>query len=348
MEWQGSINLDMAKEEVMTTEIRTSYTASQILMEIILDHGMSLFELEKRTGVKPFRITDPDGWIPMTSFVRLWELAIDATGDPALALRLRKDTGIRMVHFAIQLALHSETMLDAVFHFTRYNNLIAETDTFEITDDDELVEMTYINTSPCQVRWLPEHHFSFGLELGRSLAKGNYDPIRVEFQHADPGYAAVYDEVFRAPVLFQQPKNSIICRKKDLLQPITTRDPYLQSVLKKYAEVLMDKRSKSASLQEKIKEYILARLPDGELSLEAAASALNMARSTLYRRLKGEGTSFRNLLLKTRQDLAKAYLRDGMTNSQVAYLIGFSEPSAFQRAFKRWYTISPGEYRKSV
>ncbi len=330
----------------MKKEIRTSYTASQILMKIILDHGMPLAEFEKQTGVKPSRIKDPDAWIPMTSFVRLWELAIDATGDHALALHLRKDTGIRMVHFVIQLSFHSTTMLDALFHFTRYNELIAETDKFEIADNDDLVEMTYTNTSPNQVRWLAEHHFSFGLELGRSLAKRSYNPIRVSFQHADPGYKEVYDEVFRAPVLFQQPKNLIVCRKKDLLQPITTRDPYLQSVLKKYAEVLMSKRGKSESLQKKIKEYIFTSLPDGEINLETAASAMNMARSTLYRQLKIEGTSFRDLLLETRQDLAKSHLRDGMTNSQVAYLIGFSEPSAFQRAFKRWYNISPGEYRK--
>ena len=332
----------------MKKEIRTSYTASQILMEIILDHGMPVAEFEKQTGIKPSRIKDPDAWIPMKSCVRLWELAIDATGDPALALRLRKDTGIRMVHFAIQLAMHSRTMLDALFHFTRYNKVIAETDTFEIADKDELVEVTYTNTSPYQIRWLPEHHLSFGAELGRAMAKGSYDPIRVSFQHPDPGYKDVYEDVFQAPVFFQQPKNSIVSRKKDLLQPIAARDPYLQSVLKKYAEELMSKRGKSVSAQEKVKEYIFASLPDGEINLETAASALNMARSTLYRQLKMEGTSFRDLLLKTRQNLAKAHLRDGMTNSQVAYLIGFSEPSAFHRALKRWYNISPGEYRKTA
>jgi AraC-like DNA-binding protein len=110
----------------------------------------------------------------------------------------------------------------------------------------------------------------------------------------------------------------------------------------------MKKRGKSVSVQEKVNEYIFTNLSVGGITLETAASALNMARSTLYRQLKLEGTSFRGLLLKTRQDLAKAYLRDGMTNSQVTYLIGFSEPSAFHRAFKRWCNMTPGEYRKSI
>ncbi len=220
-------------------KIQTSYTVSQILMKIILDHGMPLAEFGKLTGVKPSLIKDPDAWISMTSFVRLWELAIEATGDHALALRLRKDTGLRMVHFAIQMALHCKTMLDALFHFTRYNKIIAETDKFEIAENDELIEITYTDTSPCQVRWLPEHHFSFGVELARSMAKETYNPIRVGFQHPDPGYKEVYEDVFRAPVLFQQPKNTIISRKKDMLQPIATRDPYLQNILEKHAEKLI-------------------------------------------------------------------------------------------------------------
>jgi len=329
-------------------EIRTSYTASQILMEIILDHGMSLDKLENQTGVTLSRIKDPDAWIPMTSFIRLWELAIDITGDPALALRLRQNTGLRMVHFVVQMAMQSKTMLDALFHFIRYAKLIAETNKFEIVKKGEIVEITYTDTSPYQVRWLPEYHSSFFVELHRSLAKEKYNPLRVCFQHSDPGYKDVYEDVFQAPVSFQQPKNSIVSRKKDLLQPITARDPYIQRVLEKHAEELMNKRGKSVSVQEKVKEYIFTNLSAGEISLETAASALNMARSTLYRQLKMEGTSFRDLLLKTQQDLAKAYLRDGMTNSQIACLIGFSEPSAFHRAFKRWFNINPGEYRKSI
>lgn len=69
--------------------------------------------------------------------------------------------------------------------------------------------------------------------------------------------------------------------------------------------------------------------------------------STLYRQLKKDGATFRGLMLKTRQELAKKYLHQDLTSSQVAYLLGFSEPSTFQHSFKRWFGISPGEYRKS-
>jgi len=312
-----------------------------------MDHGTSPDAFEKLTGVHHSRISDPDGWIPMASFVRLWELAIDATGDPALALRLREKTGVRsMIHFVVQLVMHSSTLLDSLFHLKKYIRILSETDKMEISDDGDLIGVTYTNTSPYQVRWLPEYHFSFGIELGRSLVNRSYDPVQVSFQHADPGYKEVYDDIFRAPVLFEQPENSIILRKEDQLQPIPSRDPYLQKVLKNYADLSINKRHQPESLQDKIKSYLIARLPSGEATLEAAASHMNMTRSTLYRQLKTEGTSFSDLLLKTRQELAKNHLRSGMTNSQTAYLLGFSEPSAFQRAFKQWYNINPGDYRK--
>lgn len=332
----------------MKQTTRTSYTASQILMEIIMDHGTSPDTFEALTGVQHSRITDPDGWIPMASFVRLWELAIDATGDPALALRLRKKTGMRSIHFVVQLAMHCSTLAEALLHFNKYSSLLSETDNMELSDNGDLIDVTYTNASPYQVRWLPEHNFSFGIELGRSLVSGSYDPVCVSFQHADPGYKDVYEDVFRAPVLFQQPENMITLRKIDLLKPITARDPYLKNVLMNYAELSMKKKYKQQTLQEKIESFIVAGLPKGETTLDAAAAAMNMARSTLYRQLKTEGTSFQELLLKTRQELAKNHLRNGMTNSQIAYLLGFSEPSAFHRAFKRWYNISPGEHRKSV
>ncbi len=331
----------------MKQTTRTSYTASQILMEIIMDHGTSPDAFETLTGVQYSRISDPDGWIPMVSYVRLWELAIEATGDPALALRLRKKTGMRSIHFVVQLAMHCSTLAEALFHFNKYSRLLSETDKMELSDNGDLIEITYTNSSPYQARWLPEHNFSFGIELGRSLVSGSYDPLSVSFQHADPGYKKVYDDIFHAPVLFQQPENKIILRKNDLLKPITARDPYLKKVLMNYAELSMNKKHKQETLQEKIESFIVAGLPNGETTLDAAAAAMNMARSTLYRHLKTEGTSFQKLLLKTRQDLAKNHLRNGMTNSQVAYLLGFSEPSVFQRAFKRWFHINPGEYRKT-
>ncbi len=331
----------------MKKEVKNSYAASQVLMEIIFAHGMSLYDFERQIGVTRSQIHDPDTGIPMASFVKLWQVAIHLTNDPALALHLREKAGMRTVHFVVRLAMHSSTLFEAILHLGQYAGLMSGTDKFELFDNDELIEITYTNTAPeYQIRWLPEHNFSLAIELSRSLAENKLNPVQVSFQHPDPGYKDVYDEVFCSSVLFQQPKNSMILRKKDLLKPISTHDPYLQKVLKNYAESTKEKIGVSESLQAQIIDHITSGLPVGSANIKTITKKMNMTRSTLYRQLKAEGVTFQCLLLKTRQEIAKTHLRNGMSSSQVGYLIGFSEPAAFHHAFKRWYDKSPGEFRK--
>lgn len=333
----------------MGKEVKTSYAASQVLMEIILGCDLSQEDFEKQTGVTQSQIKDPDAGIPMSSFVKLWQVAIHLTQDPALALHLRKKTGMKMVHFVVQLAIHSTNLLEALFHLSRYARLMSETDRFELSDNGEMVEFIYTNTAPgYQVRWIPEHNFSLGIEMGRSLAQKEYNPVRVNFQHADPGYKDAYDKVFRAPVFFEQPQNSMMIRKKELMHPIGTQDSYLHKVLKNYAESSLERIDISESIQGQVLEHITSGLPLGQADIKTIARKMNMTRSTLYRHLKTEGSTFQELLLKTRQKIAKKHLHNGLTSSQVCYLTGFSEPAAFHRAFKRWYNTSPGEYRKSL
>lgn len=139
----------------------------------------------------------------------------------------------------------------------------------------------------------------------------------------------------------------IVFQKSHLLKPITSHNPNLLSALKNYAEISLKEQNEAESLQGKVRSHLMNRLPHGELNITNTAKAMNMTSSTLYRKLKKEGATFKALLLKTRQELAKSYLLQDLTNSQVAYLLGFSEPAAFQHSFKRWFGISPGEYRKS-
>ncbi len=327
----------------------TSYAASQILMEIILESGMPIEEFERRTYIKKTEVGDPDVQISMGSLLKLWQLAIDITGDPALALRLRKKVGLRSVHFIVTLAKHSSTLLEALFHYYRYGNLISTAEQRRFFEADGYYKAVHTNLYPeYQNRWLPEHNFSLALQLGKSILKKNFVPVSVHFQHTDPGYSQAYEEAFQAPVFFEQSKNMIIVRESDLLQPLKTHDPYLHNILKNYAEHSMSNLSNAKSLLHRIQKHIITYLPEGGIDVNKISEIMNMDRTTLYRQLKMEGTTFKELLLKIRKKLSKNYLEQGMTNTQVTYLLGFSEPSAFQHAFKNWFGMTPGSYRNTA
>ncbi len=209
--------------------------------------------------------------------------------------------------------------------------------------------ITYTNISPKhENRWIPEHHISLALEYGRQMSQNNFNPIQISFKHADPGYADIYDKIFRCPVVFNGEANMALCRKQDLEMPIIGRDPYLQAILKKHADKAIENLSRHMSFKDKVQKFIIKNLHKGIVDIQSASNAMNMDRSTLHRHLKKENTMFRHLLTQTRKELAHKHLAQGLTITQTGYLLGFSDLSAFQRAFKRWTGKSPGAFRKQV
>jgi AraC-like DNA-binding protein len=103
------------------------------------------------------------------------------------------------------------------------------------------------------------------------------------------------------------------------------------------------------NLAQRVKATILDQLPSGNVTDESVSRDLYMSARKLQRQLESAGTTFYTLLNETRVDLAKKFLRDqGTSMTEIAYLLGFSENSAFSRAFKRWMGVSPSQYRKSA
>lgn len=333
----------------MGTKVMTSYAASRILMEIILEKGMQPIELEHEAGVRLYQIKDPDQRIPLSSVLILWQIAIDLTGDPALALHLRKKVGLQHVHFVVSLVHYSSNFLEAAYHTCRYMKLISDGDKCDVFDEGDHIKIVLTSIFPeYKNRWIPEHHFSLVIDTAKSIVDSEINPLAVHFQHADPGYLDEYNNIFKSPILFDQPENMMVFKRDEFLQTITSHDPNAKAALKNYAELSLQKMAQKGPIQEKVCKHIINYLPDGGVDIKNVAKLMNMSISALYRELKSEGTTFKNLLLKTRKELSKTYLVQGMTSTQVAYLLGFSEPAAFQRAFKRWFGVNPGKYRKSL
>jgi AraC-like DNA-binding protein len=333
----------------MSTKVMTSFAASRVLMRIILEKGIQPEEFSRQIGVDPHQVEDPDGRIPMESALNLWKLAIHLTGDPALALHLREKTGLQHIHFVVSLARHSSNLLEAVYHISKYAKLISEAEQYDIFDMGDSIKIILTNIYPeYKNKWIPEHHTSLMVDVTRSLVDEKLNPLEIHFQHDAPEYAHMYHEIFKAPVTFGQPEDMVVFRKSDFIRPIASHDPNVEAALKNYAELSLKKITRMGSLQEKIYSHIMKCLPDGGVDIKTISKRMNMDPSTLYRRLKAEDATFKDLLVKIKQELAKNYLLQGMSSSQVTYLIGFSDPAAFQRAFKRWFGISPGKYRNSL
>ncbi|MCP3944237.1 MAG: AraC family transcriptional regulator [Desulfobacteraceae bacterium] len=325
----------------------TSAVAIIALFDLIRDYGIPIDTLEKETGINRRKMDDPDARITMTRFLKLWQIAEKVSKDPAIGLNLRQKYGTGTMHFVVTLAMNSPNLLKALEAWMRYDMLICDNYRNDIFEGKDHYRITYTNISPeHENRWIPEHHMFLALEYGRRISQTNFNPVQIFFRHADPGYGDIYKKCFNCPVFFNRKENMALFKKQDLKMPILGQDPYLHAILKKHAEKSIKKLSKSLSFKDKVQEFIIKNLPRGIVDLQSASNAMNMDRSTLHRHLKKESIGFKQLLTQTRKELAKKYLTQGMSITQTSYLLGFADPSTFQRAFKHWTQISPGKFRE--
>ena len=326
----------------------TSAVAILALFDILRDHGVTAEQVRRKTGISRKKMADPDARISMGQFLDLWQIAVDVTGDQALGLNLRLNYGTGYTHFVIMIAMNCHTLIEAVRAWADYAMLICDTDRVDLFEREDHFFFTYACSDQVyENRWIPEHHFSIAIDYGRRISGRDYTPAEVWFKHEDPGYPGEYEKIFRCPVFFGKDENMMKMKKSDMLLPVISPDPYLKALLKKHADKLIGAYTEAESLAAGIRLWITGNLSTGSVSARSASDAMNMDRSTLHRHLKKEGTTFRTLLTQTRKELAKKHLAKGLTASQTAYLLGFSEPSTFQHAFKRWFGRSPGEFRKT-
>ena len=319
-----------------------------ILIECIKAKGVSSLEIESRTGIAQKIQDHVDIRIPIDHHLKLWEFACEVKQDPMLAINLREEYGNTRIHFVNTLATNSPNALEAVESWKRYVRIVCEAIQIKIEDRGEAVTIFYSVASPYNMNpWMPEHAFFQLTQFGRQLINKDFSPISVSFKHKCLGTAAEYSEFFDSPVSFDQSQNEIVCDKEELGRPLTSSNPHLQLILKEQADKELEKLSNEGSVSSQVQQIITRQLSTGSLDIETVAEALNISRTTLFRRLKAESSSYNLILTSLRKEFATEYMKSGMNVSQMAFLLGYSTASNFVNAFKRWFGKSPGSYRHS-
>ena len=175
---------------------------------------------------------------------------------------------------------------------------------------------------------------------GRTL-----QPRKVLLQGEQPTDLAPYKQAFHAPLEFDAPYDALIFERADMDAPLPTANEAMALLHDRFAGEYLARFSESR-VTHKARQVLCRLLPQGEPKREVVAQTLHLSQRTLQRRLQEEGTSFQTLLDDTRRELAEQYLaQPSMTLLEIAYLLGFADPSNFFRAFRRWFDATPGEYR---
>ena len=319
-----------------------------LMLEYAERSGIDRDELLRLASVTPANIADPDTRLPMSALLRLWRAILEQQEGTAIGVRFGSTctaTRLGLVGYAMY---YSRDLLEALHRFSRYIHIISEAVQFEIAKDRERTTLLFnAHPSLLALRHPVEAQLAAVLTVGREITQSDLVPLAIQLPFPHPGDWKVHREVFRCPVNFRQPNAAIILATSQMSLPIKASDSTLSGYLEELAGSTLDALgAPSENFVDKVRRTLWFELPGGRPNLWRTASGLGMSARTLQRRLRENGTSYSALLQELRRKLAGELLMDNkLAVTDVAFLLGYSEPSAFQRAFRRWRGVSPRRFR---
>lgn len=320
------------------------------LMELAVAKGASRAALAERSRIHDADLENADSRIPFGKYVALMRAGQELCNDPALALHFGEAVEVSemsIVHSVGGVANFAE----AVAQGNRYAALAVEVegdgtgDRFQLCRSDRQLWLVDARRNPNAFPELTESGFARMVCSMRRFA-GESLVTAVHVTHAEPPYRAEYERIFRVPVTFGSNRNALRIDEAQLSRcEFPTSPRYVSGVLRDHAEGLLEQLERSRSIRDRVERLLIPILQTGEVNIEMIAATLGLSRQTLFRQLRADGVTFERMLDELRHKLALNYLAVNKASvKQTARLVGYSDPSAFSRAFKRWTGCSPRAY----
>jgi AraC-like DNA-binding protein len=327
------------------SELTVAASGVRALLELAVSRGASRCALTERSRIEPAELEDRDNRVPFAKYVALMKAGQDLCGDPALALHFGESVDASEISFTHQIGASS--MAEAITVGNRYARLSVEVDEgsadrFVLSRIGGRLWLIDTRKNPNDFPELTESAFARMICTMRRLVGEKSLVKAVHVTHAAPKYRAEYDRIFRVPVVFDSDKNALLVDDAMLSFKPPVSPAYASEVLTAHADELLEKLESSKSMRGSVERLLALSLKSGDASMKAIAGKLGVSRQTLFRKLKLEGVTFEKVLDELRYKLALHYLSaKKMSVNQTAYMVGFSDPAAFSRAFKRWTGSTP-------
>ncbi len=319
------------------------------LVSLLDDYGYSRDFVSKLSGIDLSSLELQDSRLPLDDYQTLWKTALDITHNPALGLELGQIFNASKIGLVGHIIFNSESLEEGIKEYVRLFSIVNEAISLVFDTDEKYAYLRFIHLNP-EYYCIPDMERSMVLSLyrGKTLFDSDIKWESVDFQHAQPSYIDKYQKVFDCPLHFNQSHCQIVFQRKYLELAPKQRNPYLSGAALEHANTVLKKLFRR-SYADKVKGLISQTIGTGEADVDHIANQLNTSRQTLYRKLKAEGVSFQGLLEDVRFTTAKDQLRNSDRQlSEIAFSLGFSDLSAFSRAFKRWSGVTPKEYRGNI
>lgn len=337
----------MALSPASSPSSRGSLNAVLPLLEYLEGRGLDPKAVLGRVGIPASALEDARMRLPKGDLEALWQVASDATSDPAIALRvsaLAKPSELGVIGYLASASESVRTSLEIVRGLTP---LLWEGVDCALESEGEVAFFRCSTGSPESAsRFTIEYAIGLTIAMSRLIGAAHSDPLEARFSHAAPGYADEYERILRLPVRFD-------ARESGVLYPIAmmdgsnpAADAALRRVLERHAADELARLETGTRLCQRVRACIRSMLPAADgATADAVAARLRISSRSLRRRLRQEGTHFQAILDDVRSELANHYLAiENRRIDEVAFLLGFSDPSAFTKAFRRWTACTPAAF----
>jgi AraC-like DNA-binding protein len=318
------------------------------LVEVVELTGVPREHLFRHANLDERRVLDDAAMFEAGEFSRLQESAIEVTGNEALGLSLAERVSESAFALVGHLVNHAPTLRDAIETAIKYGRIVSDGYHLSLGGEHDTAKIAYEfpRTSPRSDRMQADFAIAGFLKLVRIFAGAQAQPTRASFEYAAPRNAREYERIFAGTARFEQrftglefPRALLSC------SPLHT-NLELFAVLRDEAERVLERRAPEQRHSELLRRFLEACVPVRIPSMSAAAKELGISARSLRRHLSKEGVSYRILLQEALERSAMRMLSEsGRSVQETAYAIGFSDPAAFHRAFKRWKGVTPKQFR---
>jgi AraC-like DNA-binding protein len=293
-------------------------------------------------GLSPSDLKDPDARISCEKLGAIVTRAQQQRFTPNLGLEMARVTPLGAYPLLDYLVLTTESVAAGARQLARYYKLVGIPITLAVDESTEPIRLEVRTpTAPFSV----EFATSLTILHFRHETEGRFCASQITFTHATDDPVA-FERILGCPVRLAS-SNTISVPVESWQLSLRRRDPVLRQLLELQAEKALANIPTRTGLALEMQRALVSRVATGDTSIATLGREFAMSERTLQRRLAAEGTSYQELLDDARKEAAGRYLTEStLAIGEVAYLVGYSEPAPFHRAFKRWFGVTPDVFRR--
>jgi AraC-like DNA-binding protein len=319
--------------------------AARLAINALRRHNVAIAPLLRRAGLSEQDFDDRWRRISAASQAKFLEYAAEATDDGAFGLHLAEEANPREAGLLFYVASAANNIAEAVALFARYSRIANEAARFKPMQavGGIVTEISFVGIPRHSARQVTEFGIALTIKGLREIAGRNIDPTHLSFIHPRNSGLREFERFFGCPVEFGASGDQVAFSNETLALPLVTEDRHLLETLRPICDAAAKERSTAiGSLRAAVENEAQRLLPHGKAKRHIVAKTLGHSERTLTRKLADEGTTYEQVLDQLRQSLALQYIKEeGVSLSQIAWLLGYEGSASFNHAFRRWMGRSP-------